>query len=92
MSERHNQQSAEQLKALPVKHRQSDMTPTEMRILASTLFGRPINEIVFLAEDEESCLCLTGSHIADIPRMLEAGLDVFDKAFPKERNTNADDV
>ncbi len=92
MSERHNKQSAEQLKALPVKHRHSDMTPTEMRILASTLFGRPIADIAFLAQDEEGSLCLTGSDIAGIPRLLEAGLDIFDKAWPKERDTNAHDV
>lgn len=92
MSERHNKQSAAQLRSLPVKYRQSDMTPTEMRILASTLFGRPINNVAFLAQDEKGSLCLTGSDIPGIPRLLEAGLDIFDKAWPKEGTTNADDV
>jgi hypothetical protein len=86
MNRRHNTQSPEQLKALPVKHKTSDMTPTEMRILASTLFGRPIADVAFLAQDEDGSLCLTGSDIAGIPRLLEASLDIFEKAFPQEGN------
>jgi hypothetical protein len=62
------------------------MTPTEMRILASTLFGRPIADVAFLAQDEDGSLCLTGSDIAGIPRLLEASLDIFEKAFPQEGN------
>lgn len=94
MGKRYNKQSAEELQGLPVKHAMSDMSPTEMRILASTLFGRPIGDIAFLAEDEQGSLCLTGSDIAEIPRMLEAALDVFGKAWPQlaEEISNADDV